>query len=209
MSLYYQTYQRVGLKGLFEMLYSFRRVKVGTYVGTDSFGTKYWENNDLPYGQHRWCEPAEYESPQLWDASKISPEWHGWMHSQNDIVPTDNKPLPTGDLMLGTSDVPAELFTHQQRNVLPWRGNPTLNRERGYGVRNMFQTQVGGNGYYTSPGNVSSPRHVEFISEARQAQWKMAALKVGETTKQLQFRAQREAITQKEEQLALAATSKV
>lgn len=209
MSLYYNTYKRLGLMGLAKQLYMFRRIKQGTLVGVDQFGTKYWQNMDLPYGQHRWCEPAETVATQLWDASNIPPEWHGWMHSQNDIVPTSNAELPTGDRMVSESDVPKDIYTHQQKFTLPWRANPTLNRERGYGVRNMYQTQVGGNGYYVSPGNVSSPKHVEFISEARRTQWRMDSLHTGhETVKMKKFREQREALNRAEEELVLLEAGK-
>ena len=32
--------------------------KMGTYMGCDAMGNRYYENNvDYPIGQHRWVEP--------------------------------------------------------------------------------------------------------------------------------------------------------
>jgi NADH:ubiquinone oxidoreductase subunit len=56
--------------------------KFGTFKGSDASGNKYFENvHDYPFGQHRWVEPADIHN---YDASSISPEWHGWMVSMYD-----------------------------------------------------------------------------------------------------------------------------
>ena len=172
---YFRAYQRMGLRGLYEHLYMFRQIKEGNLVGTDRYGNKYFENLDLPYGQHRWYEPKNYVAQQLHDASSIPPEWHGWMHSTTDRVPASS-PLPAAPAVVEHSDVPKKLDTH----VVPegvraqggeWRPNPTLNRERGYGVQNIYQTQMGGNGYYVQPGNVLSPVHKEFTPRVFENAW--------------------------------------
>lgn len=57
------------------------------YVGTDPYGNKYFK-----------AKPRKgYKRERRWviykgavEASKIPPEWHGWMHHQTDIVPSDD-----------------------------------------------------------------------------------------------------------------------
>lgn len=60
----------------------------GEYVGSDSIGHKYY------------CAPPRktYRREQRWvlypntpDASAIPPEYHGWLHHQTDIFPTDSR----------------------------------------------------------------------------------------------------------------------
>ena len=203
--MYLRAYQRLGLKGLFEHLYMFRRIKEGTLVGVDSKGTKYYENKDLPYGQHRWYEPKEYAAQQLYDASNIPPEWHSWMHCTTDEVPGTPERNDTPALV-EHSDVPASLNTHRVpasvRNG-EWRPNPTLNRERGYGVKNIYQTQLGGNGYYVQPGHPLSPYYTKYEPKMVQNAWKptVSMLPAGSrpSSKFAKFRAQREAMNKAEE----------
>ena len=58
-------------------------------VGTDSSGNRYY----------RAKARAGYKRERRWviyngapDASKVPPEWHGWLHHQNDDVPTNDTP---------------------------------------------------------------------------------------------------------------------
>lgn len=57
--------QTLGAKGLYRHLYMFKRIKIGTLVGVDQFGNKYFENKDYPYGQHRWVEHKNWDSGML------------------------------------------------------------------------------------------------------------------------------------------------
>ncbi len=50
-------------------------MKIGTFVGSDEMGNKYYENHDYPSGQTRWVEPKFFESGSLTDASWISPRY--------------------------------------------------------------------------------------------------------------------------------------
>jgi NADH:ubiquinone oxidoreductase subunit len=64
------------------MLYTRRK---GTKVGEDEFGNTYYSAND---GKKRWViYNGEVE------ASRISADWHGWLHHTFNEVPSD-KPLP-------------------------------------------------------------------------------------------------------------------
>jgi NADH:ubiquinone oxidoreductase subunit len=201
---YIRTYQKVGLKGLWNKLYTFRQLKEGTLIGADKFGNKYYENKDYPYGQHRWYEPPIPVAQQLWDASSIPPEWHGWMHYTTDRVPSP-APLPSGQEIVGETNVPKPLDTHQVPDSVrdgEWRMNQTLNRERGYGVKNMYQSQMGGNAFYTQPGNALSPVHKEFVPKVFEQAWTpgkgMMAKKPEPPSKFQKFKAEREAMNNAE-----------
>lgn len=182
----------------------FRRIKEGTLVGQDRYGNKYYENTDLPHGQHRWIEPPQYEAQQLFDASNIPPEWHGWMHSTTDQVPSEDHKLPTGEAIVKRTDVPAHLNTHQVpesvRTKTEWRANPTLNRERGYNIKTYFQTQVGGNAYYVQPGSPMSPVYEPFIGNMllNTPGVKLSAKNKPSQDKFSKFKAQREALNKAE-----------
>jgi NADH:ubiquinone oxidoreductase subunit len=188
----------------------FRQIKEGRQVGVDRQGNKYYENLDLPYGQHRWVEPAKYESPQLWDASNIPPEWHGWMHYTTDRVP-ESSPLPTGRAIAQHSDVSKDMESHVVPEAVrdgQWRPNQTLNRERGYGIKNYYQNQVGGNGFYIQPGNVASPLHKEYVPKVFENAWSPPAglmkKKPEPPTKFQRFRAERDAMNKAEQMNAVA-----
>lgn len=64
------------------MLYTRRK---GTKVGEDEYGNTYYSAND---GKKRWViYNGEVE------ASRIGPDWHGWLHHTFNELPSD-KPLP-------------------------------------------------------------------------------------------------------------------
>jgi len=58
----------------------------GTSVGDDSFGNKYYEDKDNigPAGKPRRWVIYNGEA----DASKVPPEWHGWLHYSVDEPPS-------------------------------------------------------------------------------------------------------------------------
>ncbi len=58
-------------------------------IGTDSEGNKYYQTKAR----------KGYNHPRRWviyngeaDASRVPPEWHGWLHYQTDEYPTDSTP---------------------------------------------------------------------------------------------------------------------
>lgn len=58
----------------------------GTQVGTDQLGNRYFKSPARKGYKHeqRWVlYPASVEP----DASRVPPEWHGWLHHQTDRVP--------------------------------------------------------------------------------------------------------------------------
>lgn len=58
-------------------LYSLRK---GRQVGEDSTGNRYFEAKDK--SGRRW---VIYNGPN--DASRVPPEWHGWLHHTHDLLP--------------------------------------------------------------------------------------------------------------------------
>ncbi len=58
----------------------------GSFVGEDSFGNKYYEGKPRKGTKQprRW---VKYNAKT--EASLIPPEWHGWMHHQTNMLPTD------------------------------------------------------------------------------------------------------------------------
>lgn len=58
----------------------------GTRVGEDAEGNVYYEARK---GGRRW---VIYNGPA--EASRVPPEWHGWLHHTTDALP-DDAPVPT------------------------------------------------------------------------------------------------------------------
>ena len=61
--------------------------KRGRYVGADEFGNRYFESRDnISYDgrKRRWVLYDGYA-----EASKVSPDWHGWLHYTFDEPPTE------------------------------------------------------------------------------------------------------------------------
>jgi len=56
----------------------------GKYVGTDMHGNKYYTAKPIK-GYKRERRWVIYNGAP--EASKIPPEWHGWMHHQTDVLP--------------------------------------------------------------------------------------------------------------------------
>ena len=64
----------------------------GRYVGADDLGNRYFQQRRGvgPLGrQRRWVVYRD-----LAEASKVPPEWHGWLHHTHDTPPTDGAYQP-------------------------------------------------------------------------------------------------------------------
>ena len=55
------------------------------YMGQDAFGNKYYEAAPRK-GYKRTRRSVDYNGAP--EASKVPPEWHGWLHHQTDVYPT-------------------------------------------------------------------------------------------------------------------------
>ncbi len=56
----------------------------GRHVGTDAIGNRYYTGKNRPgyKNERRW---VRYVGAP--DSSTVPPEWHGWLHYQNDAIP--------------------------------------------------------------------------------------------------------------------------
>ncbi len=78
----------------------------GRSVGEDIFGNTYYQHKKADKGvDKRW---VIYSGAN--DSSRVSPEWHGWLHGSYDEIPESHLPQPriwekepTGNLT-GTAD---------------------------------------------------------------------------------------------------------
>lgn len=66
----------------------FRLSARGKFVGQDSLGNKYYTAKPRP-GYKRERRFVMYKGAP--DASNIPPEWHGWLHHQSDVIPSDDQ----------------------------------------------------------------------------------------------------------------------
>mmetsp|Transcript_1809 Transcript_1809/g.2117 ORF Transcript_1809/g.2117 Transcript_1809/m.2117 type:complete len:202 (-) Transcript_1809:534-1139(-) len=151
--------QMWGVKGTFRHLYMFKRIKIGRCVGVDALGNKYFENTDYPMGQHRWIEHKDFNGHALAEASTVHPLWHGWLHCMTDQVPQDNKinTSLTGKQIASGDHTPVSDH-YNTEHLRQWRPNPTMKRERGYGVGSPV-SEPGENGFYTQRGHPMNPFH--------------------------------------------------
>ena len=66
--------------------------RLGVFVGEDDYGNRYYEakNNRESYDERkrRWVIYKGYA-----DASKVPPEWHGWLHYTWEDPPTTAPPV--------------------------------------------------------------------------------------------------------------------
>lgn len=65
--------------------------RTGARVGSDTLGNVYFEGSTLTPGgyKRRW---VIYEGAN--DASRVPPEWHGWLHHTVDALPDASLPPP-------------------------------------------------------------------------------------------------------------------
>lgn len=98
-----------GVIASIKKLYYQDDLKIGTHIGTDEFGNKYFENPYYFVPRNRWVE-FNPERGLGYNASQIPPEWHRWMTHMTEYPPTVEKPvkydwmLPYKENMTGTSD---------------------------------------------------------------------------------------------------------
>ena len=58
-------------------------------AGTDQYGNKYYHAKPRP-GYKRERRWVIYKGAP--EASKVPPEWHGWLHHQSDVLPLETQP---------------------------------------------------------------------------------------------------------------------
>ena len=148
--------------------------KIGTFMGADKFGNRYYENRvDYPLGQHRWVEPADIHN---YDPTQIPPEWHGWMTHMNDQTPDYEEEYIAEQMQhLRKGEISHAPYTSNighQEPIFNFHGmhNQSQIRSRGYGIGNHVVGLPPGapDAYYTQPGspyNEGSIRKFEMIGD--------------------------------------------
>lgn len=81
-----------GVLNSIKKLYLQDDLKIGTLVGEDEFGNKYYENPYYFVPRNRWVEFNEKRGLN-YNASQIPPEWHRWMTHMTEYPPTVEKPV--------------------------------------------------------------------------------------------------------------------
>ena len=138
-------------------------MKFGVHKGTDNYGNRYYEDLDLPYGQHGWGEYSDIHNP---DPVLITPDWHGWMHHVFDETPDEMRVLEARGLngkLAGQFDIgdrvdsDAHFTTHSGKVEDATKEFPhhdlTQYRRRGYNVGSLISTAEQGDLYYKQPGH--------------------------------------------------------
>ena len=135
------------------------------------------------------------------------------MHYTHDEPPT-KQPTRTGPAMLTHSDAPNATHYIPSELQRPWRANPTVNRERGYGVKTYQATTTGENAFYTQPGNPYSPVYKPQEFEVTNKSWNPSGAVTRGTrfkgvpqTKFQKFEAEREKLNAKEAAAAKPSTA--
>lgn len=159
-----------GWKGTMTQLYLIGDIKFGTLKGADKFGNKYYENVDLPFGQHRWVEYSNIHNP---DATMIQPEWHGWMHHVYDETPAElDAALATNHIEPTTTVTHATYNTHLGMTNAPIEKETTTAsqyRRRGWKVGSLHTGPDDEDQYYKQPGHALSKEKNGSFKERKAA----------------------------------------
>ncbi|ODN03911.1 putative NADH dehydrogenase [ubiquinone] 1 alpha subcomplex subunit 12 [Orchesella cincta] len=81
-----------GIRKSLRKLYMQDELKIGTLVGSDKYGNKYFENNEYFYGRNRWVD-YNHKHNLEYDGSMVPAEWFGWLHYKTDTPPTVKGPV--------------------------------------------------------------------------------------------------------------------
>ncbi|KAI4103091.1 MAG: hypothetical protein L6R37_004045 [Teloschistes peruensis] len=85
--------RKIGIKEYAHQMMYIGDTKAGTYIATDRYGNKYYENleDELPL-RTRWVDYKQHE----YSPCQIEPGWHAWMSYLVDKPPTEDALLRTG-----------------------------------------------------------------------------------------------------------------
>uniref|UniRef100_A0A1B6M2N7 NADH dehydrogenase [ubiquinone] 1 alpha subcomplex subunit 12 n=1 Tax=Graphocephala atropunctata TaxID=36148 RepID=A0A1B6M2N7_9HEMI len=68
-------------------------LRIGTLVGQDDYGNKYYEDNKYFLGRNRWVNYADSVFLD-YDGSQVPAEWFGWLHYRTDLPPHKDPSRP-------------------------------------------------------------------------------------------------------------------
>ena len=151
---YMKSLEEFGFQGTIQKLYSNGDVKFGKLMGTDKYGNEYYENAyDYPYGQHRWVE--NHKELHDFCPSMIPPEWHSWLHSTTDHLPTSDKAWEYNYIKANEGANSDVLYAdnHVGGVEVEHRPNESGYKDRAYGFGSRY-SEVGQEKQYLQPGHV-------------------------------------------------------
>ena len=151
-SKYLKSVNEFGLKGTIMKLYTNGDVKFGKKVGEDQFGNEYFENAvDYPYGQHRWVE--NMKQPHDFCPSMVPAEWHSWLHSTTDHLPTSERAFDYKYLKANEGANNIYQDDHVGGVFAEHRPNESGYKDRAYGFGSRY-SEHGNEKQYLQPGHV-------------------------------------------------------
>lgn len=140
--------------GIIQSLYKIYRqdaLKVGTLVGTDKYGNKYFQNTYYFFGRSRWIEYSPHYglyTNLFWcsflyknilgleyDGSQIPAEWYGWMHYKTDCLPHEHSARPKHTWMADHTEnltgTPQQYMPYSttKQKIQPWKPFTVENKE--------------------------------------------------------------------------------
>lgn len=108
-----------------------KEIRFGNLVGVDKYGNHYYENLSYGYGRHRWVEHAGLPRWSFVEPTRVTSDWHGWLHYMTDVT-GDNYMLQKGGENNFGSDSPYD--TNLGGVVADFTENLTNRRNRNYGA---------------------------------------------------------------------------
>jgi len=81
-----------GVKAALYNMYWTDDLKLGTHVGTDELGNKYFTNPQYFRGRDRWVIYNPKHGVD-YDASMVPATWYGWLHYKTDKTPLEKAPV--------------------------------------------------------------------------------------------------------------------
>ncbi|KAK0167172.1 hypothetical protein PV327_004604 [Microctonus hyperodae] len=118
--------QHGGLINVIKTSYRTDDLKLGTHVGTDKYGNRYFQNNFYFYGRNRWVIYADRVN-DWYDGSQVPAEWFGWLHYKTDLLPHQDPSRPKYEWMTdhrqnlsGTKEAYVPYSTTKPK-IEPWK----------------------------------------------------------------------------------------
>ena len=162
---YARAVKEFGWRGVYEKCTSMGTVKMGTLIGTDKMGNKYYEDRKEQYGQHRW---VEYKDIWNYDATMVPPSWHGWLHHMHDepghvLEQAAIEQAEKFGVQLDSSDDGIYSnhigYTTYEEELMH---NKTGFRQRGYKIGSLYTKAGEPDQYYRQPGTAASYENLDY-----------------------------------------------
>ncbi|EKX41318.1 hypothetical protein GUITHDRAFT_112529 [Guillardia theta CCMP2712] len=132
--------KQFGWRDIWKQLRQCKEAKVGTLVGTDKFGNRYYENREDQYLRDRWVVYNTEKIHMDYDPALVPPEWHGWLHHITDTTPDEIK-RKHGD---------AKFLTEKQYSEEKQTGRDVNYKNPGH----LLGGRARGDGYLSKSGSV-------------------------------------------------------